>query len=64
MKLGLKCEGIYFYHYHPLPPVFENFDQLYFRKLSWKMEDQMTGEGFYWHRICVDCKRYNNDVIF
>ena len=26
-KLGLAVEGIYFYHFHALPPVFENYEK-------------------------------------
>jgi 2-polyprenyl-3-methyl-5-hydroxy-6-metoxy-1,4-benzoquinol methylase len=57
-KLGLKCEGIYFYHFHPLPPVFENFDQLYYRKKSWKMENPNDWRGFLLASgFVVDCKK-------
>ena len=58
LELGLKCEGIYFYHYHPLPPVFENFDQPYFRKISWKMENPTDWRGFLLASgFVVDCKK-------
>ncbi len=58
LKLGLKCEGIYFYHFHPLPPVFENLDQLFFRKLSWKMENPNDWKGFLIASgFVVDCKK-------
>ena len=57
-KLGLKCEGIYFYHFHPLPPVFENFDQLHYRKKSWKMENPNDWRGFFLASgFVVDCKK-------
>ena len=57
-KIGLKCEGLYFYHFHPLPPVFESLDQLYFRKLSWKMEDPNDWRGFLLASgYVVDCKK-------
>jgi len=57
-KLGLKCEGIYFYHFHPLPPVFENFDQLYYREISWKMENPTDWRGFLLASgFVVDCKK-------
>lgn len=56
--LGLRCEGLYFYHFHPFPPVFENFDQLYFRKISWKMEDPTDWRGFLLASgFVVDCKK-------
>ena len=57
-KVGLKCEGLYFYHFHPLPPIFESLDQLYFRKLSWKMEDPNDWRGFLLASgYVVDCKK-------
>ncbi len=57
-KLGLSVEGIYFYHFHPFPPVFENFDQLYFRKISWKMENPTDWRGFFLaSAFVVDCKK-------
>ena len=40
-KLGLSVEGIYFYHYHAFPPVFETLDKNYFRKISWKIENPL-----------------------
>ena len=46
-KLGLKAYGIYFYHFHALPPVFENFDPLYYRKISWKMQNPTDWRGFF-----------------
>ena len=58
LELGLKCEGIYFYHFHPLPPVFENFDQFYFRKISWKMENPTDWRGYLLASgFVVDCKK-------
>jgi len=57
-KLGLRVEGIYFYHFHPLPPVFENFDQLYYKKISWKMENPTDWRGFLLAScLVVDCKK-------
>ena len=57
-ELGLRCEGIYFYHFHPLPPVFENFDQLYYRKISWKAENPTDWRGFLLASgFVVDCKK-------
>ncbi len=46
-KVGLKLNGIYFYHYHILPPVFENFNKLYFRKQSYKIENPNDWRGFF-----------------
>lgn len=35
---GLKLEGVYYYHFHALPPVFEHSDTVEFRRLSAQME--------------------------
>ena len=57
-KLGLSVEGIYFYHFHALPPVFENYDKIYFRKLSWKIENPLDWRGFLLaSTFIVDCKK-------
>jgi SAM-dependent methyltransferase len=57
-ELGLKCEGIYFYHFHILPPLFENFDEHYFRKNSWKIENPTDWRGFLLASgFVVDCKK-------
>ena len=57
-KLGLKVEGIYFYHFHALPPLFENFDKLYYRKISWKIENPLDWRGFFLaSTFVVDCKK-------
>jgi len=57
-KLGLRVEGIYFYHFHPLPPVFQNFDQQYYRKISWKMESPTDWRGFLLAScLVIDCKK-------
>ena len=57
-NLGFKVEGIYFYHYHPLPPVFESFDKIYFRKLSWKIENPNDWRGhFLASAMVIDCKK-------
>tara|TARA_Y100000591_G_scaffold325572_1_gene346736 strand:- start:525 stop:1379 length:855 start_codon:yes stop_codon:yes gene_type:complete len=58
LKIGLKCEGIYFYHYHALPPVFEEIDPLYFRKLSWKIENPTDWRGYLLaSAFIIDCKK-------
>lgn len=58
LELGLRCEGIYFYHFHAFPPVFENFDKIYYRKISWKMEDPSDWKGFLLASgFVVDCKK-------
>ena len=44
-KTNLKCKGIYFYHFHAFPPEFENHDQVYFRKESFKIENPNDWRG-------------------
>ena len=57
-KLGLSVEGIYFYHFHAFPPVFENYDKIYFRKYSWKIENPSDWRGFLLaSTFIVDCKK-------
>ena len=57
-KLGLRVEGIYFYHFHALPPVFENFDEQYFRKISWKIENPTDWRGYFLaSAFIIDCKK-------
>ena len=57
-KLGLKVEGIYFYHFHPLPPYFESLDQTYYRRVAWKMEDPLDWRGYLLAScFVVDCKK-------
>jgi 2-polyprenyl-3-methyl-5-hydroxy-6-metoxy-1,4-benzoquinol methylase len=57
-KLGLSVEGIYFYHFHALPPVFENYDKIYYRRISWKMENPLDWRGFLLSScFVVDCKK-------
>jgi SAM-dependent methyltransferase len=59
-KLGLSVEGIYFYHFHALPPVFENYDKDYYRKISWKIENPLDWRGFFLaSAFIVDCKKIN-----
>ena len=57
-KLGFIVENLYFYHYPPLPPLFENFDKIYYRKNSWKMEDPSDWRGYLLaSAMVVDCKK-------
>ncbi len=57
-KLGLAVQGIYFYHFHALPPVFENYDKEYFRKISWKIENPLDWRGFFLaSAFVIDCKK-------
>ena len=57
-KAGLKCDGIYFYHFHALPPVFENIDTINFRKQSFKIENPNDWRGFFIAScFVVDCQK-------
>ena len=57
-KLGLAVDGIYFYHFHAFPPVFENYDELYYRKVSWKIENPIDWRGFLLaSTFVIDCKK-------
>lgn len=42
---GLILEGIYYYHYHAMPPIFEHVHTKEFRELSAKMEDPLDWRG-------------------
>lgn len=55
-KIGLKLNGIYFYHYHVIPPIFENIDKINFRKQSYKIENPNDWKGFFIASgFVVDC---------
>ena len=57
-KVGLKLNGIYFYHFHAMPPVFENFDKVSFRKQSYRIENPNDWRGFFIASgFIVDCKK-------
>ena len=57
-KLGLSVEGIYFYHFHALPPVFEVYDKHYYRKISWQIENPLDWRGFFLaSAFVIDCKK-------
>ena len=43
--VGLNCEGIYYYHYHALPPILEHVFPAEFRSLSKQMEDGNDWRG-------------------
>ena len=59
-KIGLSVEGIYFYHFHALPPVFEVYDKQYYRKISWEIEDPLDWRGFFLaSAFVIDCKKIN-----
>ena len=56
--LGLSVEGIYFYHFHALPPLFEAFDKKYFREISWKIENPLDWRGYFLaSTFIIDCKK-------
>lgn len=57
-NLGLMCSNILFYHFHALPPIFEEIDPIYFRKKSWSMENPHDWRGhFLASGFIVDCKK-------
>ena len=57
-ELGLAVEGIYFYHFHALPPLFEAFDKDYYRKISWEIENPTDWRGFFLaSSFIIDCKK-------
>ena len=57
-KVGLKLNGIYFYHYHAIPPVFEKIDKINFRKQSYKMEKPNDWRGFFIaSSFVIDCQK-------
>ena len=46
-KVGLKCEGIYFYHFHALPPIYEKKFPKIFYKESLKLEKPKVGRDIF-----------------
>jgi 2-polyprenyl-3-methyl-5-hydroxy-6-metoxy-1,4-benzoquinol methylase len=44
---GLRLEGLYFYHFHPLPPVFEHLEPEAFRRASASMENPVDWRGLF-----------------
>lgn len=44
---GLALKGIYYYHYHALPPEFEHSDTEEFRKLSCELENPADWRGMF-----------------
>ncbi|MBT89925.1 MAG: hypothetical protein CMN79_05485 [Spirochaetales bacterium] len=57
-KVGLKLNGIYFYHFHAMPPVFESIDKINFRKESFKIENPNDWRGnFISSGFVVDCQK-------
>tara|TARA_Y100000590_G_scaffold138186_1_gene158195 strand:+ start:28207 stop:29073 length:867 start_codon:yes stop_codon:yes gene_type:complete len=43
--VGLDLKGVYFYHFHALPPVFEHLRPEEFRSKSWEMENPLDWRG-------------------
>ncbi len=57
-KSGLKMEGIYFYHFHCLPPFFENKFRKEFQIGSAKIEKPNSWKGYFLASgFIVDCKK-------
>ena len=57
-KIGLQLNGIYFYHYHAIPPIFENIDKINFRKQPYKMEKPSDWRGFFIASgFVIDCQK-------
>ena len=55
-KVGLKCEGIYFYHFHALPPIYEKKFPKIFYKESLKLEKPKSWKGYFLASgFVVDC---------
>jgi len=44
---GLALKGIYYYHFHALPPAFEHSDTQEFRKLSCQIENPTDWRGMF-----------------
>ena len=44
---GLTKKSVYFYHYHALPPIFEHKMPVYFRKMSWELENPKDWRGHF-----------------
>jgi hypothetical protein len=59
-KTNLSLQGIYFYHFHFLPPAFENNFPVKFRRESWKIENPTDWRGFFLASgFVVDCIKNN-----
>ena len=55
---NLSLQGIYFYHFHFLPPVFESIFPIKYKKESWKIENPKDWRGFFLASgFIVDCKK-------
>ena len=46
-SMDLSLKGIYFYHYHSLPPSLENKFVDEFRTSSWEKEDPLSWKGYF-----------------
>lgn len=57
-EIGLKCNGMYFYHFHALPPEFEEVDKIKFRKISLKIENPSDWKGYFLASgFVLDCEK-------
>jgi 2-polyprenyl-3-methyl-5-hydroxy-6-metoxy-1,4-benzoquinol methylase len=45
--VGLKLRGIYYYHFHIMPPKYEHLQPEEFRRLSWEAEDPTDWRGIF-----------------
>ena len=55
-KINFSLEGLYFYHFHYLPPVYENYEPENFRRESWKLENPLDTKGYFLASgFIVDC---------
>lgn len=46
-KINFSLKNLYFYHFHYLPPVYENFEPQKFRRESWKIENPLDTKGYF-----------------
>ena len=46
-KINCSLRGLYFYHFHYLPPVYENYEPKKFRRESWKLEKPEDPRGYF-----------------
>ena len=44
---GFEVLGIYYYHFHPLPPIYERLDPILFREIALEMEDPTDWRGMF-----------------
>ena len=61
---GFSVVDIHFYHYHALPPIFENKHQKLFRELSLKMERPNDWKGYFMASAYVIEAKKNESSVF